>query len=152
MKAIPSITFVVMFWSATALSPAWAALGGNIDSVEQDRMQMKASVPLKTAAEKFTVHEMTLTSGTAVKEYASSMGTVFAVSWRGQTMPDLRQLLGNYFDTFTSAAKSQESGHTHLTIQQDDLVVHSGGHMRAYSGSAYAPKLLPAGVSEADIK
>jgi hypothetical protein len=80
------------------------------------------------------------------------MGTVFAVTWRGQTIPDLRQLMGSYFDTFTSASNSQQSQRSHMIIRQDDLVVRSGGHMRAYMGSAYAPKLLPAGVTEADIK
>lgn len=151
MKPKLAIALTGMFLSIGSGSVC-AALGGNIASIEQDRMQMKATVPVKIAAEKFTVHEMTLTSGTRVREYITTMGTVFAVTWRGQTIPDLRQLMGDYFDTYTTAAKSQQSQRSHLTIQQDDLVVHSGGHMRAYMGSAYVPKLLPVGVTEADIK
>jgi len=151
MKHVSATALAVMILSIGSRS-AWAALGGDIASVDQDRMQMKASVPVKIAAEKFQVHEMTLTSGTRVREYITTMGTVFAVTWRGQTIPDLRQLMGSYFDTFTNAAKSQDSQHSHLTIRQDDLVVHSGGHMRAYMGSAYVPTLLPMGVTEADIK
>jgi hypothetical protein len=151
MKRIPAIAMAVVVLSLFS-SNAGAALGGDIASIDQDRMQMKASVPVRVANEKFMVHEMTLTSGTIVREYMTTMGTVFAVTWRGQTIPDLRQLMGSYFDTFTSASNSQQSQRSHMIIRQDDLVVRSGGHMRAYMGSAYAPKLLPAGVTEADIK
>jgi hypothetical protein len=151
MKRIPAIAMAVVALSLFS-SNAGAALGGDIASIDQDRMQMKASVPVRVANEKFMVHEMTLTSGTIVREYMTTMGTVFAVTWRGQTIPDLRQLMGSYFDTFTSASNSQQSQRSHMIIRQDDLVVRSGGHMRAYMGSAYAPKLLPAGVTEADIK
>ncbi len=151
MKRIPAIAMAVVALSLFS-SNAGAALGGDIASIDQDRMQMKATVPVKIATEKFVVHEMMLTSGTRIREYLTTMGTVFAVSWRGQTIPDLRQLMGNYFDTFTSAAKLQRSQRSHLVVRQDDLVVRSGGHMRAYIGSAYVPKLLPAGVTEADIQ
>jgi hypothetical protein len=151
MKLRPAIA-ITMIAMCMASMNTWAALGGDISTVEQDRMHMKASVPLRTATEKFTVHAMTLASGTTVREYITTTGTVFAVSWRGQTVPDLRQLMGSYFDTFTSAAKSQQSQRSQLIVRQDDLVVRSGGHMRAYMGSAYVPKLLPDGVTEADIK
>ena len=67
-------------------------------------------------------------------------------------MPNLRQTLGQYFDTYVAAAKAKHAGHHHLQIQQDDLVVQAGGHMRAFSGRAYLPQAVPAGVSIGDLR
>ena len=135
-----------------APSVVFAALGGDVSSVQSDRMQMKATLPSVTRNVNYTVHEMTTSTGTAVREYTTSTGTVFAVAWRGQTIPDLRQLMGTYFDTFSGAAKAKHGGRTHFSLQQNGLVVRSRGHMRAFSGIAYIPNMLPQGVTEADIK
>jgi hypothetical protein len=135
-----------------APSVAFAVLGGDVSSVQADRMQMKASVPVANKSANFTVHEMTTASGIAVREYASTTGTVFAVAWKGRGIPDLHQLMGTYFDTYTEAAKTAHGGRTHLVVRQDALVVRSGGHMRSFVGSAYVPGMLPQGVTEADIK
>jgi Protein of unknown function (DUF2844) len=43
-------------------------------------------------------------------------------------------------------------GHRHLSIDRSDLVVHSGGHMRAFYGNAYVPALLPPNFTIADIQ
>jgi hypothetical protein len=137
-----------------APSIALAALGGDLSTVQADRMHMKATLPVanKTAAN-YTVHEMTTSAGTTVREYATSTGTVFAVAWRGPTVPDLRQLMGpSYFDTYSSAANVKHVGHTHLSIRQEGLVVRTSGHMRAFFGTAYVPGMLPPGVTEEDIK
>ena len=45
-------------------------------------------------------------SGTTVREYVSSNGTVFAVAWQGPWLPDLRQMLGPYFDDYQRALQS----------------------------------------------
>ncbi len=135
-----------------APSVAFAVLGGDVSSIQTDRMQMKASLPVANMAANYTVHEMSVASGTTVREYASATGTVFAIAWQGRSIPDLRQLMGSYFDKYTTAAKTAHGGHTHLIVRQDDLVVRSGGHMRSFAGSAYVPGMLPQGVTEADIK
>jgi hypothetical protein len=133
-------------------SVAFAVLGGDVSSVQSDRMQMKASLRAAKNTANFTVHEMTMPNGTAVREYANTTGKVFAVAWKGPSIPDLQQLMGSYFDTYTSAAKNQRGGRTHFEIRQEDLVVRSGGHMRAFAGSAYVPGMLPQGVTESDIQ
>jgi hypothetical protein len=76
---------------------------------------------------------------------------VFAVAWNGPTVPDLRDILGQYFDNYVTAAKAQHSGHHHLQIRQSGLVVSAGGHMRAFSGLAYLPQAMPSGVSVGDL-
>ena len=106
---------------------------------------MKAQIRATTAAS-YTVHELLLPTGTTVREYLSPTGAVFAVSWQGPFKPDLRQLLGQYFDAFVAAPREAASTRSHMTLRTGTLVVHSDGHMRAFTGLAYAPQLVPAGV------
>ena len=129
---------------------AHAVLGGAASTVQEDRMQMKAAVPAASAKLNYTVHEMTLPSGTEVREYIAG-DKVFAIAWRGPVIPDLKQLMGPYFDTYISEARSNHNSHTHLAIRHPELVMHAAGHMRAYAGSAYIPSMLPEGVKAVDI-
>jgi hypothetical protein len=102
----------------------------------------------------YTVNETTLDGGTVVREYVgSSDGNVFAVSWNGPFMPDLRTLLGSHFATLTSAAAARpKAGHSQLSVKDGDVVIVSGGHMRAYAGRAWIVSALPAGVSADEIE
>jgi len=130
---------------------ASATLGESSASTDVDRASMKATLRMLPNV-KYTVHEIQTPSGTAVREYVSSAGTVFAVAWQGPVIPDLRQTLGIYFDRYTGAAKGNRAGHRHLAIREPDLVVQSNGHMRAFSGRAYLPQLLPQGVTVEEIR
>ena len=126
--------------------PAAATLGGGAASIAADQAQMKATRRILSAAQ-YTVHEIRTPSGTVVREYVSAQGQVFAVAWQGPLMPDLRQLLGGYFADYTAAARSKRAGRGSLRVRQPGLVLHSGGHMRAFAGQAYIPQLLPAGMA-----
>lgn len=137
---------------ALALSPlAHAALGGAASTLQADRMQLKAAAPTSTSKLNYTVHEMTLPNGTAVREYVADE-KVFAVAWRGRQMPDLQQLMGTYFDTYTKEAKAHHGSHHHMAITHADFVMHAAGQSRLFVGSAYVPAMLPAGVKAADIQ
>jgi hypothetical protein len=105
-----------------------------------------------TDAAHYKVHEIQTPSGTTVREFVSAAGSVFAVAWQGPEMPDLRQLLGQYFDQYASGAKSARTGRTHLELQQPNLVVQSGGHMRSFAGRAYVPSMLPQGLALDEIR
>jgi hypothetical protein len=134
--------------------PALASLGGDVASVHQDRAQMKGSLKT-TESTNYTLHEIKGTAGTVVREYVSPAGEVFGVAWQGSAMPNLQQILGSYFQTFSDAAQAQRTarrGHGPLYIQQTGLVVESAGHMRSFSGRAYDPGKLPQGVSANDIR
>src|SRR5215813_12694053 len=48
----------------------------------------------------YRVHESQLSSGTVVREYAAPNGNVFAVTWRGPFVPNLKHLLGRYFEEY----------------------------------------------------
>jgi Protein of unknown function (DUF2844) len=136
---------------AGSVLPAFAALGGDAASVDDDAAKMKGQARA-SAANGYTISEITLPSGTVVREYVSSEGKVFAVTWTGMAVPDLQQTLGTYFEQFKAASAAPHSGHNHLAIRQSDLVVTTGGHMRAWSGQAYVPSLLPPNFSLDEIK
>ena len=131
---------------------AFAALGENESSVQADQAQIRASVRI-TRTPTYAVHELQAPTGHVIREYVSPSGTVFGVAWQGPSKPDLRQLLGTHFDEFLQASDQMERhGHGPLVIQLPDLVVVSAGHMRAFSGKAYLPQILPAGVRADDIQ
>ena len=143
------LTGVALFAGVVAL-PVQAALGGSEASVEADRLQVEGTQRvLHTAA--YSVHEMQAPSGTVVREYVSPEGLVFGVAWQGPSMPDLRQVLGTYFDRYVDAATKRKARGP-ITIEQPGLVVQSSGHMRAFVGRAYIPEALPPGVGADSIK
>jgi hypothetical protein len=131
---------------------AWASLGGDMESVDADQAAMNASERITTSTEAYTVYELKTATGTVVREYLSLAGSVFAVTWNGPTLPNVRQILGGYFSEYTGAAQKQQGGHGHLLIRRPDLVVESSGRMRAFFGRAYLPQGLPQGVAVTDLK
>ena len=115
-----------------------------------------ASSATSTTSASYSVNETTLGNGTVIREYVSSAGSVFGLAWSGPQMPDLSDLLGSYFPQYvagvTKARQLRGGGHGPGVVQDSGLVVHSAGHMGAFSGQAYLPQALPAGVSATDIK
>jgi hypothetical protein len=144
----------VTFAAATALlrvTPAEAALGAPYASIASDQSTLSASIKATPHGD-YTVHELTLPSGTLVREYSAANGTVFAVAWNGPAKPNLSQLLGNYFADFVTTAKNTPGGRNHLNLSRSDLVIQAGGHMRAFFGRAYLVGAIPAGVSSDELR
>lgn len=138
-----------------AMAPARASLGDSVRSVQADRVSMKGQVRARSEAG-YSVQEITAAGGTVVREFVSPAGVVFAVSWSGPAMPNLQQTLGSYFTQYKTAVKAQRTtgaraGHHHVEIHTPSLVVHVGGHMRRYFGTAYVPSLVPQNVSVSDL-
>lgn len=136
---------------------ASAELGGDEASVQTDQKQMKAKRAVQ-ASGKYSIHEITTPYGTVVREYVSPNGTVFGVAWRGPFLPNLQQLLGNYYGKFAQAAQEarqaqpRRSRNAPMIVDQPDLIMHSAGHTRAYAGQAYVPGLIPQGVAAQEIR
>ena len=144
---VPRAEFLVMVLIAAWLpAVAFAALGEPETGIEAERAATGATHVVRRAA-LYTVHELTLQSGTTVREFASLDGTVFAVSWSGPFLPDLRALLGSHFGALTAANRTQPLNHSQLQLDEPAMVVHSEGRLRAFAGQAYLPGQLPAGVS-----
>ena len=136
-----------------ALMPhvASATLGQPEATVQTDVTQAHAVIKSSEDRTGYRVHEIQLPSGTVMREFVAPSGNVFAVAWQGPTRPDLRQALGQYFGVFASVPRSKFSDRRHVLIQQGDVVVQSGGHMRALSGRAYLQSAIPSGVSLGDL-
>jgi len=156
MKKIISVLFLSACLSADALgtsAQALAALGGSVDSVESDRKVLLAIRSATTVSPAYTIHEMVSDANT-VREYVSSDGIVFGVAWNGLAYPDLTQLLGPYADEYQKAMgqASRKPGRRHAQVKTNRVIVEKWGHMRNLQGRAYAPGLVPQGVSVDEIK
>jgi Protein of unknown function (DUF2844) len=91
------------------------------------------------------VHALRLPSGTLVHEYLRG-GKVFAVAWGGAVLPDLRLLLGAYFEPYVQSPQSRGTGHHHMrVVATPEWVVQSAGHHESFVGRAWLPAQLPAG-------
>lgn len=146
------------FAMVSATFPAWAALGGDITSVQSDQLHMQGMIRTTTKSS-YAVHEIQSSAGTVVREYVASTGDsagkVFAVAWQGPYVPDMRQLLGSSFEQYAQAAKAQRNTRMRrgpLLIEQPGLTVQISGHPRSFSGRAYIPQMLPQGVAAEDIR
>ena len=155
------ITQIMRLGFAVALllcipSAASATLGGDAASVDADRVQVQGALVGITRRDAYAVHELQAPSGTSVREYVSPTGQVFGVAWQGPWMPDMRQLLGPYFDQYQSLVQAAQASPRRrrgsLVIDTPGLVVHASGHPRAFSGSAYVPALVPQGVGPETVK
>jgi uncharacterized protein DUF2844 len=136
-------------------APAFATLGGPVSSVQDDQVRLQGAIMRVTPRDAFTVHEMRAPAGTMIREYVSPSGTVFGVAWDGPTIPDLRQVLGEYFTPYVTAAQSAKTRHAGrgpVRIEEPTFVVEQTGHPRAFAGRAYLPRLIPAGIRAEAIR
>jgi hypothetical protein len=134
---------------------ASASLGGSVATVESDRAQMKSALVRIARSDAYTVHEILTPTGTTIREYYSASGIVFGVAWDGEWPPDMRQLFGTHFDHYqraVQAGRRARKARGSLAIDDDGLIVQSVGRARSFSGAAYLPALMPAGVSPSVIK
>lgn len=133
-------------------SSAFAVLGQDVSSVQSDGVHMKAAVSV-LPGQSYSVHELRASTGTRIREFVSPAGQVFAISWQGPSIPDLRQLLGQYFDQYMQAAQTTPHVQRRVVhIETGDMVFESGGHMRFIVGRAYLRDKLPNGVSADAIR
>jgi hypothetical protein len=132
-------------------APALAGLGGNAASVEADRVSMKG-VARTTPGVDYDIHEIQTPAGVVIHEYVSAQGKVFAVSWHGPGLPDLRQLLGSYAARLEQAqTRSPHYNHHHLRIETPDVMMQFDAYLRSRSGRAWVPALLPQSLAPKDI-
>lgn len=144
---LSSALVIAALWSCTAS----ATLGEPQSSIAAETQLSKASMKT-TDRGPYRIQEMQQPSGTVIREYVGADGKVFAVSWRGPFVPNLKQTLGSYFDEYAASAKAGRQDRNHVQVRANDLVVQVGGHMRAYYGRAYLPQALPSGVTAGDIQ
>ena len=142
MKSI--LTFLLMLIMGSV--PAWAALGGDVSSVNSD-VQVLGGQHVMVAKVGYNLHQITRPDGCVIKEFASPAGVVFGISWQGHFVPNLQQLLGTYMTNFQQGQRVQVVRRRAITIEGDNFVFSSMGHMRSFRGRAYVPGLVPASLT-----
>ena len=146
---------LVAVFAAMLPTRAFAELGGDVKSVERDRVKMKAALTVKPT-ERYTIHEMTSNTGSTVREFATPDGKIFAVAWQGPFHPDYQQLLGPYFAQLQQAteqsAQQRHARRAPVMIETQGFVFQSFGHFRALAGRAYLAQMVPSGVSLEEIR
>ena len=145
--------FVVMLAICSLSQQVQATLGESVDSVNTNKKSLSAVRSTEKTASKYTVYESQYDTIT-IREYASSSGIVFGITWIGLTHPDLTPLLGSYASEHKKALSQvkRQHGSKHVKVKTDNIVVEKWGHMRKLQGRAYAPGLIPEGVSVDEIK
>ena len=144
-KMLPVCVFALLLGS----QPAWAALGGDASSIGTGQTHLLASARILRAAT-HTMHEMEAGTGTKVREYVGNDGKVFAVCWQGPFRPNLRDLLGEHYESYLKAA-GPRAARGPVNIRLPGLVIHMSGHQRAFYGRAYLVDRVPEGLSTDEI-
>ena len=127
-----------------------AALGGPPEQFDTPTTVVSS---VSAAGTSYRRRDTTLATGTNVSEYLTAGGVVFAVTWDGPMLPDLKALLGKYFDKMVAeSANAPRAGRARIGVNLPEVVINSGGHMRAFEGSAWLPAELPAGFSVDDLR
>ena len=147
MRATPFFSALLLAYAGVS----HAALGGLPEQFNTQGTTLVSSV--SSAGPNYVMRDTTLATGTHVREYVSASGVVFAVTWDGPFLPDLKALLGKYFDTMgAESARVPRAGRSPMAINLPEVVINSGGHMRAFEGSAWIPAEFPAGFTAADVR
>jgi Protein of unknown function (DUF2844) len=141
----------ILALSLVEFKPAHAALGQASASIAADQSALGGTV--KTiSAQKFDVREIQVPGNGFVHEYVSRDGIVFALSWNTIQMPDLKQLLGDYYDQYLDAAALHRSGHHAVSFDGTNLVLTITKSQRHCAGQIYLPTAMPAGVTARDLR
>ena len=139
-RAAPALCAALLAGAA----PAHAALGRPAQSIAADGTPAPQRA-LQAAVAGVSAQSVITPEGVLVTEYVSQ-GTVFAVTWSGPVMPDLSSLLADAFPTLRAWLAEHPAPPTRpIRMDTAQLVVHAGGHMRAFQGVAYLPEQVPPG-------
>jgi hypothetical protein len=132
--------------------PAQAALGEPVDSVAADRVALKAVQGETVVRSSYSVQELK-SNLISLREYLTSSGVVFAITWKGLTHPDLTPLLGSFATEYAEGLRNvpHERGRRSSQIKTEHIVVEKWGHMRNLQGRAYLKALVPPGVKIDEI-
>jgi len=143
---------VSLFIFALMATPAWAGLGESVAQIARDGTRLKAGAAQVTRGVAYDRHALRTGNGVQVLEFASRDGQVFAVSFNGPSMPDLKVLLGNRYSEYAAAVHPSPSTHKIYTHTSGTLELSIVKLPRGFTGSAYVPGAVPAGVNPHELQ
>ena len=154
MRVLICAAALVMVLAPAILPSAWGALGQSATTVEADRAKLNGQHQRRGGAG-YSIDTITA-AGMEIDEYVSSDDVVFAVVWKGTGVPDLKLLLGEYFEEYREEVPAARSRTPRVRepfkMKSGRLVVERAGHSRSLWGRAYLPSQLPPGVRPEDIQ
>jgi hypothetical protein len=137
---------MILIMLALGSVPAWAALGGNVASIDSDFQSLGGQHKM-VARVGYSLHQITAADGSMVSEFVSPAGTVFGVSWQGHSLPKFSQLLGTHMADFQNGQRMNHVPRRAVTIESNDFVLVSIGHNGSFRGRAFVRSLVPATVT-----
>jgi hypothetical protein len=131
---------------AACLAVAAEAVAGGLGDVRLDLPSVQETTLQKKtpAGADYIEVQLRLDTGTVVRVFRTADGLIFATSWAGPFLPDLRELLGKHFEA-VAARQDAPGPRNRLLVRQDDVVLVSDGRLGAFRGQAWLPAQLPAG-------
>lgn len=150
MPIRPVLILSLALLSTLGMRPAHAALGERADSIDSERAALKATLAVTTAAS-YRVHALTLPGGTVLREFVNGDGLVFAVAWNGPFMPDLSHLLGAYYSRWLAGEIGERVPRKYASYNDGEVIIESSGHARSFTGRAFLPAAIPAGVTRDEL-
>jgi hypothetical protein len=131
---------------ATVVAPttARATLGGDAASVAANQKTLGGALRIEKLAYGER-HVLELASGTMIRQLVSPTGVVYAVTWHGHRMPDLRELFGSYAAQLSRRDRVKGGRHG-MAFTGTDFMMRATGHGQTFAGRAWVPSLVPAGV------
>jgi hypothetical protein len=133
-------------------SAASAGLGESADSVRRDHTALGGTALTVRPGAAYDVHETATPDGARIRQYVSHGGTVFAVAWSARTQPDLRILLAQRYPAYVAAASARRGNHHVLSFAGAELTATIVRHPRGFTGTAFAPALMPDGVAAGELR
>jgi hypothetical protein len=131
---------------------AHAGLGERAESVARDHATLHGTALRVTPMSNYQVHEITAEHGGRVREYVSSEGQVFATTWSGPVMPDLKVVLAGHYPDYVAGVQAHRASHHVLSVATSGMVLQIVKLPRGVAGSAHVPAMVPPGVNVLDIR
>lgn len=141
---------------------ACATLGNTPATINKDLQALNgnstiANAQIKNANQatlahntQYDIYTFTTTQGITIKQYVAN-DQVFAVTWHGPRIPNLRQLYGTYFNSY-SQAKTPNTGMSNRSVDTLDLNATTYGISGAFVGRAVLKAQLPEGITIENLK
>jgi len=136
---------------------AWAGLGEDRSMLEKDKKHLgythQSQLNLTASHKPYTVDQLSL-GNESVMEYHTLDGVCFAVTWVGSVQPEISSLLGKYSDEHAKALTNRPTNKLSRRfgrVESANITVERFGVANHFSGRAYVPALIPAGVSLDEI-
>jgi Protein of unknown function (DUF2844) len=130
---------------------AYAGLGEPREHLEEDRTALQSAPIVVAHTGAYDRHTLQTARGITVHEYTDRAGTVFAVSFVGPAMPDLKVLLGERYAEYAAKAHASPSTHKVYTHTSRTLQLSIVKLPRGFTGTALVPDGVPPGVDPRDL-